>query len=148
MNSNQMTYKSLKLFSYYAIICTFLKWIAMYRDIRNGVIVAIFIVIFVCIMIANEKFVIKISNSVSKVAICFLIYNIILSFVSYARGYSISLIFSEAANTLVPIALYFIAIKLDEKQANRFESVVMISGIEQSRGSGRKGERGKSHARI
>lgn len=129
MNSNQIEFKYLNLFQYYAIICALLKWIAMYRDIRNGVIVAVFVIIFACLMLVNDKFIIRISNRTNVAVIGFLIYNVLLALISFFRGYSLSLIFSEAANTLVPIFLYFIAIKFSDRQAKKFELFVMFCGI-------------------
>lgn len=129
MNSNQIGYRYLNIFQYYAIICMFLKWMAMYRDIRNGVIVALFIFLFACIMLIKDKFIINISGKTDIAIIYFVIYNSALAIISYFRGYSISLIFSEAANTLVPIMLYFIAIKFDENQARKFEIIILLSGI-------------------
>ena len=130
MNLKQTNqYEYLNLFQYYAIFFTFLKWIAMYRNIRNGIIVAVVIILFICIILVKNKFIIATSNRVSVTIICFLTYNILLEFISIFRGYSISLFLSEAANTLIPIALYFIAINFSERQARKFEIFVTLSGV-------------------
>lgn len=129
MNGKPNYYKSLNIFQYYAIICLVLKWIAMYRNIRNGVIVGVFLMLGAIIMLVKDKFSIDISSRTTVTVLLYIVYSLFLSFVAISKGYSFSLIFSEIANTLMPIVLFFIGMKFSDNQASEFEKIIIISGI-------------------
>lgn len=129
MSLNKIKYRCLNSFQYYAIFCAILKWIAMYRNIRNGVIVTVYIVVIIAAMLIQNKNVIDIRRRTTITVLLYVIYNIALAVIAYCKGYPFGVIFSELANSVIPILIYFIGVEFTETQAKKFELVVLITGF-------------------
>lgn len=120
----------------YLIVDMFLKWIAMYTGIRNGVISAIILAAYTFCIFVHRNFRIKVDGSITKAIVAYIIYNFCLAIVSYMKGYTISLLLSEASNTIAPMIVFFIAKNLSNNQSNTFErtelivaTVLLVSGL-------------------
>ena len=119
----------LGLFKYYGIITFILSWIAMYTGIRNGVIITVLIstlLLFLFILNSGEMICI---DAHTIVVVLYISYNLIMVIVALVRGYHYSIIFSEVANTIVPIFVYFIGKQLAHKQAREFENYFCVMSL-------------------
>ena len=111
---------------YYVPICLILKWIAMYKNIRNGIIISVLILFFVLKMLFDQKLKLKINNITTELVLAYALYNCITIVIAYARNYPLSLIFAEFANTILPIGFYFFAKKMNNELSYKFETVFLI----------------------
>ena len=105
-----------------------LKWIAMYTGIRNGVISAVCYVLFAVWLLVNKEMVLKITG-ITKLIVIYLAYNLLLMFVTYCKGYPISLIMSEASNSLIPILAFWVGKEYSKRQADEFEHTIVGVGV-------------------
>lgn len=124
MNIQIDEHRVIGLFKYIFFMDIILKWIAMYTDIRNGVISAILYILFIMLLLLSKK---TISfNGLTKIYFVFLGYNCLMMFVSIFKGYPLNIIFSEVVNELFASISIFVGLKASDKQAKEFENVFFI----------------------
>lgn len=119
--------KYFDVFIWYLPFCMMLKWIAMYRSFRNGVIVAFAITGIVCIYLISVKLEVYIKDKISKYVLLYALYNTLMLGVSLSRGYPFSMLLSEYANCIIPIAIFFISRNLTKEQSGNFEIISLIT---------------------
>lgn len=139
MKDIKQTDKSARIMGYlpvYLVVDMILKWIAMYTGIRNGVISAIILFGYTMVIFAKRNFSLKLDGMITKAVAVYVIDNMVLALVSYVKGYPLSLLLSEASNTLVPMVVFFIAKNITFEQAKDFEKteffvaiVLLVSGM-------------------
>lgn len=119
--------KCFDVFIWYLPFCMMLKWIAMYRFFRNGVIVALAIMGVVCAYLLSVKLEVFIKDKISKYVLLYALYNTLMLGVSLTRGYPFSMLLSEYANCIIPIAVFFISRNMTKEQSDNFEIVSLIT---------------------
>lgn len=114
-----------KILAHYFLIVFVLNMMAVYLGLRNGVILAVLIVISLSLgMVKGNK---KIRIYKSEVLILvFVIYNVISMLLSIGTGFSMSAIISEFSNTILPITFVYFILKLDTKNLRKLENGIII----------------------
>lgn len=115
------------VFILYIPLCMILKWIAMYKSFRNGVVVALAITCVISLYLVSVKFEVRIKDITSKYVVWYALYNTFMLGVSVVRGYPFSMLLSEYANSVIPIALFFVSRNMTESQSNRFEISSLVT---------------------
>ena len=115
---------------HYYLIATFLSILAMYLNLRNGLLASILMVLISIILFKGlfKKHRITITN-ISFWILIYIIYNIITILFALLNNYPLSIIIKEIANSILPIVFYFYALRISVKEERDFESNLLVSCV-------------------